>query len=85
MPVLLELTVALAGEVGEFANVTKKIARGDFKLEEAKRELGDELADVFIYVIKLADQLGIDLEAAYRKKLAYNEERFDKFSIPPPA
>lgn len=83
LPVLLELTVALAGEVGEFANVTKKVVRGDFTLENAKPELSAELADIFIYVLKLTDQLGIDLEAAFRNKLAYNEKRFANFSIPP--
>jgi NTP pyrophosphatase (non-canonical NTP hydrolase) len=81
--VLLELTVALAGEVGEFANLTKKIVRGDYSLDSAKPELGSELADVFIYLLKLADQLGIDLEAAFRTKLAYNEERFKSFLILP--
>jgi NTP pyrophosphatase (non-canonical NTP hydrolase) len=81
--VLLELTVALAGEVGEFANVTKKIVRGDFNLETAKPELSSELADIFIYLLKLADQLGIDLEAAFRSKLEYNEKRFEGFALPP--
>lgn len=81
-PLLLELTVAMAGEVGEFANLTKKIARGDFTLESARPGLGSELADVLIYLLKLADQLGIDLEVAFRSKLEYNEQRFERFLIP---
>jgi len=81
--VLLELTVALAGEVGEFANVSKKIARGDYSLDGAKPKLESELADVFIYLLKLADQLGIDLEAAFLTKLAHNQDRFQSFLMPP--
>jgi NTP pyrophosphatase (non-canonical NTP hydrolase) len=77
--VLLELTVALTGEVGEFANVTKKIARGDFTLESGKPELRSELADIFVYLLKLAGQLGIDLEAEYENKMRLNEERFKRF------
>lgn len=80
---LLELTVALAGEVGEFANLTKKITRGDFTLADAKESLSFELADIFIYLLKLTSQLGIDLEEVFRRKLALNEQRFARFSLPP--
>jgi len=81
LPVLLELTVALAGEVGEFANLTKKLVRGDLELEAARPDLGAELADVFIYIVKLAEQLELDLEAEFRAKLAINENRFKRFAI----
>jgi NTP pyrophosphatase (non-canonical NTP hydrolase) len=76
---LLELTVALSGELGEFANIVKSIARGDYGLEDAKGRLSNELADVFIYVVKLADQLGIDLERAFLEKVELNKERFRKY------
>ena len=77
--VLLELTVALTGEVGEFANLTKKVARGDFTLEAGKPEMASELADIFIYLLKLSDQLGIDLETEFQDKMHLNEERFKQF------
>ena len=77
--VLLELVVALTGEVGEFANITKKIARGDFTLDSGKPELASELADIFVYLLKLAGQLGIDLEVEYKSKMRLNEERFKRF------
>ena len=35
-----------------------------------------ELADVFIYLLRLADQLGVDLLAAAREKIDINEERY---------
>lgn len=37
--------------------------------------LGGELADVFLYLLQLADVSGIDLEAATLRKLAVNQER----------
>jgi NTP pyrophosphatase (non-canonical NTP hydrolase) len=77
--VLLELTVALTGEVGEFANCAKKVARGDFTLEAGKPELASELADIFIYLLKLSDQLGIDLESEFLQKIRLNETRFKHF------
>lgn len=35
-----------------------------------------ELADVLIYLVRLADVLDVDLDAAVRDKLAINEERY---------
>ena len=35
-----------------------------------------ELADVFIYLIRIADQLGVDLVAAARDKIQINERRY---------
>jgi len=35
-----------------------------------------EIADVAIYLIRLADVLGIDVAEVVRKKIAINESRF---------
>jgi len=46
-------------------------------LEESKREaVSEELADVLIYLIRIADQLDIDLMDAAQKKIAKNEHRY---------
>jgi NTP pyrophosphatase (non-canonical NTP hydrolase) len=79
--ILQFLTVALAGETGEFANVVKKIIRGDRSLVDSKGQLSSEIADVFIYVLKLSYQLEIDLEQAFMDKLKENEVRFEKYRI----
>ena len=74
---LLEfLLVSLTGEVGETANIVKKIVRGDTCLEEKRDELREEIADIFIYLLKMSYQMDIDLEAAYLAKMKKNEERF---------
>lgn len=74
---LLEyLLLCLVGEVGETANLVKKILRGDFKLSDKKVQIGEEIADVFIYLLKLSYQLDIDLEKEYLSKLNINKLRF---------
>jgi dCTP diphosphatase len=46
-------------------------------LPEARREaVAKELADILIYMLFLANDLGVDLLAAAREKMAENAERF---------
>ena len=35
-----------------------------------------EMADVFIYLVRLADKLGVDLHAAADRKMAANEQKY---------
>jgi dCTP diphosphatase len=73
---LKSLTLALAGEVGEVAELVQWLPP-KAGLDAALRErLGDELADVLLYLVRLADVAGIDLGGAALGKLARNEERF---------
>ena len=44
--------------------------------EEQLHEVSLELADIFIYLIRISDQLGIDLLNAAKEKMAINEQRF---------
>ncbi len=55
---------AVCGELGEAANLIKKIERGDYTLEEKREELGKELADVLTYLDILAFRAGVDLGRA---------------------
>ncbi len=74
---LLEhLLVAMMGEVGETANIIKKIIRGDVLLDDVKLSLEEEIADMFIYIMKMSYQLDIDLEKAFLSKLEKNKSRF---------
>lgn len=59
---------AVTGELGELANLMKKVRRGDLSADEARVELGKELADVQIYLDILAFRLGVDLGEATRTK-----------------
>ncbi len=62
---------AVCGELGEAANLIKKIERGDTTLEEAREALGKEFADVVTYLDILAMRAGVDLGVAVVNK--FNE------------
>lgn len=61
---LNDWATALTGEVGEAANILKKVRRGDVTIEEARPDLSRELADIQTYLDILAFQAGIDLGEA---------------------
>lgn len=75
------LSMALAGEVGELLAelqwLTDEQAAGVMDAEDAARRVRGEVADVFIYLVRLADVLGIDLLDAANLKLDENERRYD--------
>lgn len=58
----------LTEEVGELARLMARIY-GDqsFKESDKNRDLGDEMADVLWVLICLANQTGVDLDAALEK------------------
>lgn len=62
---------ACLGELGEAANIIKKIERGDLTLKEAKSALAKELADVQTYLDLLAFKADINLGEATISK--FNE------------
>jgi NTP pyrophosphatase (non-canonical NTP hydrolase) len=66
---------ACLGELGEAANIIKKIERGDFTLEEARENLGKEFADVLCYLDLLAMHAGVDLSKAVVEKFNEVSER----------
>ncbi len=40
--------------------------------EDQRRHLGEELSDVLLYLVQIADHGGVDLDAAIERKLAMN-------------
>lgn len=67
---------ALTGELGEAANILKKMRRGDMSLADMPL-LAKELADVQTYLDLLANCLGIDLGEATRRKFNEVSARVD--------
>lgn len=75
---LLHQTLGMCGEVGEFANVVKKIDKGQLNIDDAatRVRLAEELADVLTYTLSIAGILKIDLEKAYIAVRTKNQRRF---------
>jgi dCTP diphosphatase len=73
---LKSLTLALTGEVGEVAELVQWLPANALADGDLRARLGDELADVLLYLVRLADVAGVDLGAAALAKLVRNEERF---------
>jgi NTP pyrophosphatase (non-canonical NTP hydrolase) len=74
---LSDWMTAVAGEVGEAANVVKKLNRvrdgipGNTETEaELREQLGEEIADAVIYLDLLAQAAGFDLETIRDAKFA---------------
>jgi len=74
------LSMAVAGEAGElvaeFQWLTAEQSVRSNMSEDKFKDVELEIADVAIYLIRLADVLGVDISEVVRKKLAINESRF---------
>jgi NTP pyrophosphatase (non-canonical NTP hydrolase) len=70
------LTLALAGEVGEVAELVQWLPADVVVDGELRARLGDELADVLLYLVRLSDVAGVDLIEAALAKLKHNQQRF---------
>ncbi|HUB94254.1 MAG TPA: MazG nucleotide pyrophosphohydrolase domain-containing protein [Verrucomicrobiae bacterium] len=65
----------LLEEAGEFARSARRLAGLKFADDTHKSEAADEAADVLIIFLGLCNQLGIDLEQAFRDKEEKNKQR----------
>ncbi|KAL3850457.1 hypothetical protein ACJIZ3_012339 [Penstemon smallii] len=74
------LLLAMVGEVGELSEIFQwkgEVPKGlpDWK-EEEKIHLGEELSDVLLYLIRLSDVCGIDLDKAALRKIELNALKY---------
>ena len=74
------LVMALCGAAGELAELfqwlTGAEAEAIMATEARAARVREELADVHLYLVRLADVLGVDLEAAAWAKLAVNAAKY---------
>jgi dCTP diphosphatase len=75
------LILAMVGEVGEVAEVVQWVS--DDKIDEllksgGRERLAQELADVLIYLVRVADRSGVDLAKAVSDKLNENDAKYPK-------
>jgi NTP pyrophosphatase (non-canonical NTP hydrolase) len=74
------LVMALSGEVGELTEIFQWMTEADSHSAASNPKTAsavrDELADVALYLIRLADVLDVDLNAAIASKLACNAAKY---------
>ncbi|MDN4475802.1 nucleotide pyrophosphohydrolase [Demequina sp. SYSU T00192] len=74
------LLLALVGEVGELAELFQWVPADDavaaFADPDRRQRAGEEVSDVLIYLLRLADVLDIDLPRAAHAKLVDSHRRF---------
>ncbi|WP_405498344.1 nucleotide pyrophosphohydrolase [Nocardia sp. NBC_00511] len=74
------LVMALTGEVGELSEIfqwlTPQQSTAITADPQGRSRVEEELADVFIYLLRLADVLQVDLVAAAEAKIRANEQRY---------
>jgi dCTP diphosphatase len=74
------LVMALAGEAGELLDLfqwkTDEQSEASALSKSELDEVSMEMADVAMYLVRLADKLEIDLDSAIQKKLLLNGEKY---------
>jgi NTP pyrophosphatase (non-canonical NTP hydrolase) len=66
----------LTEEVGEVARIiARRYGEQSEKESDKDKDLGEELADVVFVVLCLANQTGVDLQAAFDKKMDLKTQR----------
>ncbi|GLJ48822.1 hypothetical protein SUGI_1029610 [Cryptomeria japonica] len=74
------LLLALVGEVGELSEIFQwkgEVERGLPNWSSSDKDhLGEELSDVLLYLVRLADICALDLGQAALKKLAKNGQKY---------
>ena len=72
------LAMAVAGEAGELVEHFQWLTfeQAANLPSETRNEVALECADVLLFLLRLADQLGIDLAAAAQKKMALNAKKY---------
>jgi|TARA_B100001094_G_C17563020_1_gene499232 NTP pyrophosphatase (non-canonical NTP hydrolase) len=73
------LTTALSVEASELLEIFQWSNDGglsEIQNETTRKEIEEEIADVFNYIVRLADILDVDLEKASMLKIDENEKKY---------
>jgi len=71
----LQTCLHLGEEVGELFKAVRKAEKMRIDEASAVGSVDEELADILIYILALANRYGIDLEQALREKEEVNKKR----------
>ena len=72
------LAMALAAEAGELVEEFQWLTETESaNLDPAKKQaVAHELADILIYLVRLADRVGVDLDVVVPEKIQINAEKY---------
>jgi dCTP diphosphatase len=73
------LIMAMQSELGELAEILQWIPDSEINekwMNENRERLAEEIADVYIYLLRLADVVSVDLELAADSKIDRNAEKY---------
>jgi len=72
------LSMALIVEAAELVEHFQWMQQeeSDSLTNDKKKKVGEELADILIYTVRLADRLGLDLEQSAKDKLTKNRRKY---------
>lgn len=74
------LSMALAAEAAELLEIfqwlTEEQSKNIHNSEKDMKAVKEEIADVLIYLVRLADKLDIDIEKEVLAKIALNEKKY---------
>lgn len=77
------LAMALAVEAGELMEHFQWLSEQQSESLSADKleEVGFEIADVFIFTVRLASRLGLDLDDFVRRKIEINEQKYPTHKV----
>jgi len=74
------LSMALAGEAAELMEIFQWLSQAESKRimkDPVKaKAVAHEMADIFFYLLRLADVLGLNLEEAFLEKMKHNQQKY---------
>ena len=73
------LSMALSVESSELVEIYQwmsEVESNDINNEIIKSKASEELADIFLYLLRISSKLNIDLEDAALKKIIINEKKY---------
>lgn len=72
------LSMALSGEAGELAEIFQWLTEEESKslTLKQKQRAEEEMADIFLYLLRLSDKLNIDLLDAANRKIEVNRTKY---------
>lgn len=72
------LSMALAGETGELLELFQWLTEEQSRnlTQKQNKAVEEEIADVFLYLLRLADKLSVDLLEAAKNKMTINEQKY---------